>query len=305
MNKKLYLECFSGISGDMTVAALLDLGADQIGLLHILENLPIQGYNIKIEHIKKSSLDCLDFDVILDKEHENHDHDMNYLYGGHHSNNHEYSYEYNASHEHTHNYEHTHETERSHEHTYNHESEHSHKHTHQHRRFRDIKEIIEQSLLTENAKNIAIRIFEIIAHAEAKAHGECFDNVHFHEVGAVDSIIDIISVAYCIDNLGINDVIVPYLCEGHGTVRCQHGILPIPVPAVSNIITEHQINLKLINIDGELVTPTGAAIVAALRTSDKLPDIFSISKIGLGAGKRDYGLSGILRAMLITDTESE
>lgn len=299
MQNKLYLECFSGISGDMTVAALLDLGADQIGLLQVLENLPVQGFNTKIQRIKKSGLDCLDFDVILDKEHQNHDHDMAYLYN--YTNKQNYNDAHINEHPNIHHHEHY---KHHHEHTNTDHHEHN-KHHHEHRCFNEIKEIISNSTLTENAKHIAIRIFEIIAHAEAKAHGESFDEVHFHEVGAVDSIVDIISVAYCIDNLEIDEVIVPYLCEGHGNVRCQHGILPIPVPAVSNIVTAHQISLKLINIDGELVTPTGAAIVAALRTTDKLPEIFTIDKIGLGSGKRDYGLSGILRAMLITSSERE
>lgn len=102
--------------------------------------------------------------------------------------------------------------------------------------------------------------------------------MYFHEVGAVDSIVDILSVAVCLDNLDIDQVIVTELCEGRGTVRCQHGILPIPVPAVTNIVQANHLKLKLTQIEGELVTPTGAAIVAAIRTSDKLPESFFIEK---------------------------
>lgn len=263
MGNKLYLECFSGISGDMTVASLIDLGADEDGLLRVLKSLPVSGFDIKITKVKKSGLECVDFDVVLDDEHQNHDHDMEYLYG----------------------------------HTHAHENNHSH--SHEHRGFYEIKEIIEGAECSRRTKDIAIRIFEIIANAEAKVHGEAFENVHFHEVGAVDSIVDILAVAYCIDNLDISEVVVPYLCEGQGTVRCQHGILPVPVPAVATIVATHGIGLKMTGISGELVTPTGAAIVAALRTSEELPEVIKPKKIGMGAGKRDYGCVGVVRAILL------
>ena len=129
--------------------------------------------------------------------------------------------------------------------------------------------------------------------------------MHFHEVGAVDSIVDIVAVAVCLDVLDITEVIVPYLCEGTGSVRCQHGILPVPVPAVANIVAEHQIALRITNQAGELVTPTGAAIVAAIRTSERLPENFKIQKIGLGSGKRKYERPSILRAMLIEEQSAE
>lgn len=123
--------------------------------------------------------------------------------------------------------------------------------------------------------------------------------MHFHEVGAIDSIVDIISIAVCFDSLDIEKVIVPSLSEGMGTVRCQHGILPVPVPAVVNIAENHQLRLSIKNVNGELVTPTGAAAVAAIKTDDKLPEDFIIVKTGMGAGKREYKTPGILRAMFI------
>ena len=292
MGKTLYLECYSGISGDMTVAALLDLGADQAVLDSVLKSLPVSGFQTKVSRVVKSGIDACDFDVVLDKEHENHDHDMEYLHGHHHE-----GHEQNHLHEHNH----VHEIAEEHVHDHGAESAHGHHH-HEHRGMKEITHIIEYGAMTENAKKIALRIFEILAQAESKAHNVPVDQVHFHEVGAVDSIVDIVSVAVCLDNLDITDVIVPVLCEGRGTVRCQHGILPIPVPAVANVVSANHLKLKMTDVEGELVTPTGAAIVAAVKTRDKLPESFEIQKVGIGAGKRQYECPGILRAMIISET---
>ena len=298
MGKTLYLECYSGISGDMTVAALLDLGADRSVLDRVLKSLKVSGFETKISRVVKSGIDACDFDVVLDKEHENHDHDMEYLHGHHHK-----------GHENNHFYNHNHAHEDEAEHFHSHEHNHAHgagsaqdRHHHEHRGIKEITYIIEHSAMTENAKKIALRIFEILAEAESKAHNVPVDQVHFHEVGAVDSIVDIVSVAVCLDDLDVTEVIVPVLCEGRGTVRCQHGILPIPVPAVANIVSANHLYLKMTEVEGELVTPTGAAIVAAVKTKDKLPETFEIQKIGIGAGKRQYECPGILRAMIISQS---
>lgn len=272
-NQTLYLECYSGISGDMTVAALLDLGADQEVLKKALKSLPVDGFEIVISRVKKAGIDMCDFNVVLDKAHENHDHDMEYLHG----------------HAHGHNHDHEH---------------HHHGHIHEHRNLGDIVRIIEEADLSERAKELAIQIFWILAKAEARAHGLPEYQVHFHEVGAVDSIVDIVAAAVCLDDLNITEVIVPELYEGHGFIRCQHGVIPVPVPATMNIAQEHGLKLHLTSTEGELVTPTGAAIVAAIRTSEKLPGNFAIKKIGMGAGKRTYDRPSMLRAMLIDVEES-
>ena len=279
MGRTLYLECNSGISGDMTVGALLDLGADKQYLSEVLSTIKAEGFKIAYSRVKRAGLDCMDFDVILDEEHDGHDHDMDYLYGHLHE-------------EHHHDHDHEHH---DHEHQH-HEHEHHH---HEHRGMKEINQIIDSAALTDRAREIAKKIFNVLAEAESKAHGVPVDQVHFHEVGAIDSIVDIISIAVCMDNLDITEVIVPKLYEGQGTVRCQHGILPVPVPAVTNIVSEYKIGLEILDINGELVTPTGAATVAALRTSDTLPKEFVIEKVGMGSGKRDYGLAGFLRAMII------
>ncbi len=273
MSNTLYLECYSGISGDMTVAALLDLGADQSVLRGQLATLPVTGYQVEIGRVKKAGLDVCDFNVILDEEHENHDHDMAYLYGE--------------------------DPAESREH------DHAHGGHHAHRGLAEVQEIIGQSGMTPAAKETALRIFEILARAEAKAHGTTPEEVHFHEVGAVDSIVDIAAAAICLDNLDITKVIVPELYEGRGLIRCQHGKLPVPVPAVVNIVEDYKIALHLTDREAELVTPTGAAIVAAVRTGDGLPDRYQILKTGLGAGKRAYETPSILRAMLIRTEQVE
>lgn len=285
MNKqKLYLECYSGISGDMTVAALLDLGADKEVLNEALNSLSISGqFQTKISRVSKAGLDACDFDVIL--EHENHDHDMQYLHG----------------HGHTHAQEHTHD----HEHTHSHGHDHEHHHHHEHRGLIEIQGIIRCSKMTDRAKELAEKIFDILANAEAKTHGKPKTEVHFHEVGAVDSIVDIVSVAICLDNLGIDEVIIPTLYEGCGTVRCQHGVLPIPVPAVANIVNAENLTLHITETEGEFVTPTGAAIAAAIRTADKLPENFRILRTGIGAGKRNYERPSLLRAMLIEEQDNQ
>lgn len=278
MSKALYFECATGISGDMAVAALLDLGADRAVLEKALASLPLHGFRTEISRVTKSGLDVCDFNVILDRD--NHDHDMEYLHG------------------HEHHHDHAHEHEHDHEHE-------QHHHHHEHATLPGILHIISHADATVGAKSLAGKIFIILAEAEAKAHGLPVDEVHFHEVGAVDSIVDIVAAAVCLDNLGIREYIFPAITEGTGTVRCQHGILPIPVPAVLNIAQAHGLRLAPGSIQGELVTPTGAAIAAAVKTADRLPESYRILASGMGAGKREYERPSILRVMLLETEEAQ
>ncbi len=337
----LYLECYSGISGDMVVGALLNLGASQKVLEEQLGSLPVEGFKVQISRVKKSGLDACDFNVILDRQYENHDHDNEYLYAqegyGHKAHIHTHVHSHD---EHTDAYGHGDHTDAhghgnhtdahghgnhtdahghgdhtdthghgEHTHTHEHaEHEHAHRHdghTHEHRGLPEIRDIISRSKISDRAKKIASDIFLVLAEAESKAHGVSVEEVHFHEVGAVDSIVDIVAAAVCLDDLNITDVIVPELYEGRGTVRCQHGVIPVPVPAVVHIIGAHNISLHMTGTEAELVTPTGAAIVAATRTSDRLPERYKIQKSGMGAGKRDYGRASILRGMLIEPEAEE
>ena len=200
--KTLYWECSSGISGDMAVASLLDAGADEKVLLEVLKTIPAHGFDIKISRVSKSGLDCCDFNVELDKDHENHDHDMEYLFGHDHIHSHEHMEEHVYNEDHTHLQEDTHH--------------------HEHRNLADVIAIIDKTHMTENARALAVKIFTILAQAEAKAHGTDINHVHFHEVGAIDSIADIIAVSVCLDNLAVDEVCIPSMNEGCGTVRCRN-----------------------------------------------------------------------------------
>lgn len=263
--RTLYFECYSGISGDMAVAALLDLGADTDALRRALDSLHLDGFSVRISRVSKSGLDACDFDVVLDED--NHDHDPEYLYGDRHN--------------------------------------HRGHHGHEHRGLPEIVGIIDSADMSTNAKDIAKRTFTILAEAESKAHGVPVEEVHFHEVGAVDSIVDIVSFAVCLDDLGIPDVCFSELYEGTGYIRCQHGVLPIPVPAVANIVSAHGLRMRITGSEGEYVTPTGAAFAAAVGNRRTIPTDMVIERIGMGAGKRESERSGILRAMILRPGSDE
>ncbi len=367
MGKTLYLECASGISGDMVVGALLDLGANEAGLRRALDSLNVEGFEIAVTRKQISGIDACDFDVVLDEAHESHDHDMDYLYGGldgeeahehhhdhesdhdhdhghdHEHDDHDHNHDHDHKHAHKHGHKHRHwfkhkhkhhgrnsademafdethdhgaEHDRGHDHAYahGHDAEHDHAHNHghehthdhgghhhhhEHRSPADIAAIIDAADLAPRAKATAHRIFDIVAQAEAKAHGLPIEEVHFHEVGAVDSIVDVVAVAYCLDDLDVSDVYVTPLAEGHGRVRCAHGVLPVPVPAVTNIVAAHGLVLEQRDMQGELVTPTGAAIAAAVRTMDTPPTAYRVIRTGLGSGKRAYDPPSTVRAMVI------
>lgn len=303
MDKKLYLDCGSGISGDMFVAAMIDLGADPDALEKALDSLPADGFFVEISRVKKAGIDCCDFHVHLDDDCENHDHDMDYLYGnltlaaGSGCSCHEES---DREEHHCHCHEEGHDGEA------HHCCRQGKDHHHTHRGLAEILPMIDACDMTETAKALARKIFRIIGEAEAKAHDLPLNEVHFHEVGALDSIVDVVAAAVTFDSLHIKEVIVPKLTEGTGTVRCRHGVMPVPVPATVNIVSAYKIPMELTGAKGEYVTPTGAAIAAAISTSHQLPSSFVIKKAGLGAGKRAYtDRSGIFRAFLIQGEENE
>lgn len=253
----LYLDCTSGISGDMSVAALLDLGIDEEKFRQELRKLDFGGYELAIGKLTHNCIEMMDFDVILDSNKHGHSHD--------HSENHNH---------------------------------HSHSEDHEHRNLKMILDIIDRSTITDNAKAIGRDIFTEIAKAEAQVHGKTIEDVHFHEVGAVDSLVDIMGFAICLDMLGIDEVYASPLHEGSGTIMCQHGILPVPVPAVSAILSGSGIPVVQEDVGTELITPTGAGIAKCMvKSFGKMPPM-KIEKVGYGHGKRDTGLFGAVRAFM-------
>lgn len=293
MSNMLYLSCETGISADMVVGALLDLGANQEKLEQALSSLPLDGYKTKISKKQVSGIAATDFDVELDEE--NHDHDMAWLYG---------DLDGEDGHEHHHHHDHEHEHEHGHDHHHDHEHEHDHEHHHMHRGLAEIESIIDAGELTPRANELAKKIFRIVAEAESHAHGMPIEEVHFHEVGAVDSIVDTVAAAVCVDDLDIERTYVGPLAEGTGRIRTQHGVLSIPVPAVANICESHRLALATTGRKGELVTPTGAAIAAALKTEEALPSSWKILASGIGSGKRDYHPVSTVRAYLIESQDA-
>lgn len=256
----LYFEMYSGIAGDMTIGALLDLGANKKKLVDAIDSLGIDGYELVFDRVKKSGIDAYNFDVLLKDHHHDHHHD----------------------------------------------GKEGHTHSHVHRNISDIEKIISKSdFLSERVKKDALGIFDIIADAEAKAHGIDKSEVHFHEVGAIDSIIDIVGVCVLLEDLGVENIYFSKLYEGVGRQKCAHGFMPIPVPAVINILEGSDISLNIINEDGEHITPTGAAIVKYFNNNKTL-DEFNIKKVGLGAGNKDFEKStNVLRVMEISDSKKK
>lgn len=354
MGKTLYLECYSGISGDMTVGALLDLGAREEALRAALEALPLNGYEITIGRTKKCGIDACDFDVILEEEAHDHAHDEAHVHehdheaehchdgeghvhehihgeeshehqehfhdGEAHEHYHEHLHEDSAehsehchsaeghSHDHEHSHEHTHSDhapadhchDHSHDHPHTHGPEaHDHHHDHVHRHYADIMHMLDEAPLKPEVRALAKKIFRIVGEAESRVHACPLEEVHFHETGAVDSIVDIVGAAACAVDLGITETYVSTIYEGQGHVWCQHGRIPVPAPAVAGIAAAEELDLAITNVSGEMVTPTGAAIAAAFRTKKGLPKAFVIRKIGMGAGKKDFPHANLLRAMII------
>ncbi len=289
MNKKiLYFDILSGISGDMTIGALLDLGCniDLKMLTEELNKLNLTGYSLTSNKTQKNGITGTKFDVVLDSEKHNHGNDHDHT----HDHNHDHS------HGHTHDHNHKHSDEHTHEHNHGESHEHTHAKEHHHRTYKDIVEMIESSSLKESVKKLSKEIFLNIGVAEAKIHDKSLEEVHFHEVGAIDSIVDIVGVAICIDALNVDEIISSSVHVGTGFVKSLHGVIPVPAPATLEILKGVPVYSK--GIRSELVTPTGAAIIKTLANDfSTLPEM-TIEKIGYGHGTKDLEITNSLRVML-------
>ncbi len=279
MTKTLYLDCFSGISGDMTVAALLATGVSFDELQEELKKIGMnKEYELIVKQVNKNGITSYKFDVLYEEsKHADHHH----------------------SHEHSHHHDSdTHE--HSHSHYHGHSHHHSHEHHHHHRTYKDIVSMINESELSNKTKEMALEMFKVIGQAEAKIHGQSLDDVHFHEVGAIDSIIDIVSVAILIDKLEIEKVIASHIPVGSGHIHIDHGTYPVPAPATLEILKG--VPIKKSSLKGELTTPTGAAIIKVLvkEFSLGMPDLI-VSEIGYGAGTKTFKEHpNVLRAVIGT-----
>lgn len=239
--KILYFDCFSGISGDMTLGSLLDLGVSSEYLKNELDKLNLHGYEIKVSKKLKNGIMATDVDIIIEEQHN-------------------------------------------------------------HRTFNDIKEIILSSELSDTDKELSIKIFQTLAEVEGKIHGKSIDKVHFHEVSAVDSIIDIVGAAICFNKLGIDKVVCSSLNIGMGTIICEHGI--IPAPATLELIKQGGIPVYTTDVNKEIVTPIGVAIVSVLADEFGAIPKGVINEIGYGAGKKNMEMTNVLRTMIIEDDNS-
>lgn len=257
--KALFFECNSGISGNMTLGALSELIDDPDYLLNELNKLNVGGYHIEISKKSKNGINGTYVDVILEKCHHN-----NY--------NNQKQNDYNELHE--------------------------DKHHHEHRNLFDVNKIINESNIDKRAKALAKNIFLRVAKAEAKVHGKSLEEVHFHEVGAIDSIVDIIGTAILIEKINPDVIYSSIVNDGYGFIKCAHGIIPVPVPATSEIFADSNVVSRQIDIETELVTPTGAAIIAELASKYGMMPSMKIQKIGWGCGLKELKIPNVLKVVL-------
>jgi uncharacterized protein (TIGR00299 family) protein len=289
--KTLFLDLFSGISGDMFIGALIDLGVDPRQLEAELGKLKVGGYHLHFRRGHKASIAGTKFDVHIagdDAHHPAHPHP------GHDHHHHEHE-EGHHHHHHNHGPEtHTHEAPHAHSH-----GPPSHQHSHHERSFTEIKQLILQSPLSDWVKAKAVAVFERVAIAEGKIHGVAPEQVHFHEVGAVDSIIDIVGGCIGLELLGKPRVCASQVVDGNGWIDCAHGRFPIPAPATLAILGARGIPVSQCNEPHELVTPTGAALLAEFAEDFGPMQGLVAERIGFGLGTRDLrNRPNVLRAVL-------
>lgn len=325
--KILYFDCFAGISGDMTIGALLDLGVDGQWLAEELKKLNLPGYRLEIGADEKKGIHGIRFKVVITDVHgqeaedpgllgctqagtpapestaqspdeharDAHKHDHHHHDHSHHHHDHHHHHHDKHHHHHDHDPEHPHHNEPSHDH---HSQDHSHEHAHSYGSYTEIRQLILDSTLDEAVKATALKIFHRIARAEAKVHGQTLETVHFHEVGAIDSIVDIVGVALCLHALDADRIYCSPVHAGSGFIKCAHGFMPVPAPATLEIFTESDLRPYATHLKGEFTTPTGAAILAEIATpADGLPAV-KVLRTGYGAGTKDFDIPNMLRVIL-------
>ncbi len=308
-----YLECFSGISGDMFLGALIDAGVPPEVFTRTVEALGVDA-RLEISRVDRSGISATKLDVIAAGEKElpredfwqealsaqqsalspakpsptahSHSHGEEHAHAHSHSHDHEHSHGAAASHDHSHQHGHDHSHSQEDSHNHSHEHDHHSGHSHAHRGLKEIRQIIQAASISQSAKDRAIRIFEALGAAEAKVHNTDIEKIHFHEVGAIDAIVDIVCASVGAEALGVDEWICSPLNVGGGTVVCAHGAFPIPAPATLELLKNAPVYSG--EIQKELVTPTGAAIVTVLASRFSQFPTMKTEKIGYGAGTRNF-----------------
>lgn len=300
-----YLECFSGISGDMFLGALIDAGVPPEVFTRTVEALGVDA-RLEISRVDRSGISATKADVIAAGQKElpreefwaremahQHEHSHDHPHSRSHSHEqHARSDDRAHDHSHSHDHGHSHETADRHEHSHSHA--HGGSHSHQHRGLTEIRQIINKAAISQTARDRAIRIFEALGRAEAKIHNSDIEAIHFHEVGAIDAIVDIVCASVGAEALGVDEWVCSPLNVGGGTVVCAHGAFPIPAPATLELLKNAPVYSG--EIQKELVTPTGAAIVSVLASRfAQFPRMKPVQS-GYGAGSRDFkGHPNVLR----------
>lgn len=332
--RTLYLDCAMGAAGDMLTAALYELLEEEqkkeflkqmnaLGLKEVAVSAePMTKCGIVGTHMKVS-VGGLEEDAIFAHDHEhnhahdhNHDHEHAHEHSHEHDHNHEHAHNHDHNHEHDHNHAHDHEHEHDHDHAHDHNHEHSHEHdhnhehahdhdhnhdhehshTHHHSGMADISHIIGHLPLSETVKQNAVEVYDLIAQAESHAHGVEVSDIHFHEVGTLDAVADVTAVCLLMEMLKIEKVYASPVHVGSGHVHCAHGILPVPAPATAFILKEVPIYGG--SVQGELCTPTGAALLKHFVSDFGQMPMMKVEKIGYGMGKKDFTAANCVRAML-------
>ena len=328
--KALYVEPFAGISGNMLLGALLDAGVPFAFLQEEFAKLHLGNYELVHKSVNKCGIQAQYFNVVLpeEQEHEHaHAHDGDPAHKHHHTHEHDCDHEREHHHEHEHDHAwmhahgiaHSHEHEPVHEeepcgcdHHHDHEHDHDHghhndhhtHHHHEHRNLHDIEEILDHSDLPKEVIAKAKEVFLAIAKAEAKVHGSTVEEIHFHEVGAIDTIIDVVGNILALQYLGIEKMFTTPVNTGFGFVECAHGQMPVPAPATAELL--QGIPNYRGTVEKEMTTPTGAALLKVLALPVKeAPDGFTGETIGYGAGTRDVAIPNVLRVTMGIWNETE
>lgn len=280
--KTVYIDCSMGAAGDMLTAALAEIAGDPESIQEKLNSLGIPGVEFIIEKTKKMGITGTSSRVLINGAEEASE-DVH--------EEHEHSHEH---HEHDHHHEHGHHHE--HEHHHHGHEHHHHGHEHHHSSMADIEDIINGLHVSDKVKRDAINIYKLIAEAESKVHGEPVSEIHFHEVGAMDAVADVTACCYLMEMIGADRIIVSPVRTGKGHVHCAHGILPVPAPATANILME--VPNYQGDIDGEMCTPTGAALLRYFADGFGEQPVMKTKAIGYGMGKKNFTQLNAVRAIL-------